>query len=317
VLLDLTGDGVDTVGVCGSNPHAPTRSFSITDATPSFRCSVNTMKHIRMLALVFLPLVVFGQTQKTKETAFDVQGFNKKFETARWLVAYDTVAWKTTDLVMAGDQAELARLGREWFCFQDSKGVWHAVYGKLENQKFDQVFHYSVDGAGKITRTTDKIDQEFLIAHAKALQLAQQKLVEAIPAGSPTHNTYIKRNDDKTFNVWLFPAFQTDNVAVYGGEFVYTIDPTAQKITKDESYFQGAFRGFNAKPPREIWLNYTEKEKPTLGSIFFVWYYKDYFTKIYISNAKSTSSVIKNGSEYMWVHAEKDSPSSGNSNPKP
>src|SRR6185436_10973740 len=60
VLLDLTGDGVDTVGVCGSNPHAPTRSFSITDATPSFRCSVNTMKHIRMLALVFLPLVVFG-----------------------------------------------------------------------------------------------------------------------------------------------------------------------------------------------------------------------------------------------------------------
>ena len=46
-----------------------------------------------------------------------------------------------------------------------------------------------------------------------------------------------------------------------GGEFISTIDATAEKITKDESYFQGAVRGFNAKPPREIWLNYTEKEK--------------------------------------------------------
>ncbi len=221
------------------------------------------------------------------------------------------------DLVMAGDKAELARLGREWFCFQDSKSVWHAVYGKLENNRFDQVFHYVVDGAGKIARTTDKIDEAFLIAHARALALAQKKLIETIPADSPTHNTYIKRNDDKTFSVWLFPAFQTNNVAVYGGEFVYTIDATAEKVTKDESYFQGAFRGFNAKPPREIWLNYREKEKPTLGTIFFVWYYKQYFTSIYIDNSKSTSTVIKNGSEYMWVHVEKDQPSPAKSTAKP
>ena len=275
------------------------------------------MKYMRILALVFLPLVVFGQTQKPAGPAFDFYDFNKKFETAQWLVAYDTVAWKTTDLVMVADKAELARLGREWFCFQDMKGVWHAVYGKLENNKFDQVFHYVVDATGKITRTTDKIDEEFLIAHAKALQLAQQKLRETIPENSPMHNTYIKRNDDKTFNVWIFPAFQTEGVAVYGGEFIYTIDATAQKIIKDESYFQGAFRAFNAKPPREIFLDYTEKEKPTLGSIFFVWYYKDYFTRIYIKNAKTLSSVIKNGNEYVWVHVEKDAPAPRNSNAKP
>lgn len=271
-------------------------------------------KYIRILSLAFLPLVVFGQSPKP---TFDVADFNKKFETVQWLVAYDTVAWKTTDLVMAADKAELARLGREWFCFQDSKSVWHAVYGKLEKNRFDQVFHYVVDGAGKIARTPDKIDEEFLVAHAKALSLAQKKLSDTIPAGSPVHNTYIKRNDDKTFNVWLFPAFQPNSVAVYGGEFVYTIDATAEKITKDESYFQGAFRGFNAKPPREIWLNYSEKEKPTLGSIFFVWYYKDYFTKIYITNTKSTSSVIKQGSEYVWIHVDKDQTPSNNSNPRP
>lgn len=275
------------------------------------------MKYMRILWLALLPLVVFGQTPKTTGPAFDLADFNKKFEVAQWLVAYDTVAWKTSDLVMAGDKAELARLGREWFCFQDSKSVWHAVYGKLEKNSFDQVFHYLVDGGGKITRTTVKIDEAFLIAHARALALAQKKLSETIPADSPTHNSYIKRNDDKTFTIWLFPAFQTNNVAVYGGEFIYTIDAAVEKITKDESYFSGAFRGFNVKPPREVWLNYSEKEKPTLGSIFFVWYYKEYFTKIFIDNSKSTSTVIKNGNQYMWVHVEKDQASPGKSSSKP
>ena len=90
------------------------------------------MKYVGLLWLAFLPLVVFGQSPRTTEPTFDVADFNEKFEVAQWLVAYDRVAWKTTDLVMAGDKVELARLGREWFCFQDSKGVWHAVYGKLE-----------------------------------------------------------------------------------------------------------------------------------------------------------------------------------------
>ncbi len=273
------------------------------------------MKHIRILCLLWLPLVVAAQTPKT-EPAFDVADFNKKFEVARWLVVYDGVAWKSSDQVMAADQAELARLGREWFCFQDAKGVWHAVYGKLENNKFDQVFHFVVDNR-KVTRTTDKINEDFLIAHAKALQLAQKQLSETLPAGSPIHNTYIKRNEDQTFNVWIFPAFQRNGVAVYGGEFVYTIDAKAEKITKDDSYFQSAFRGFNAKPPREIWLDYKEKDKPTLGAIFFVWYYKDYFTKIFINNTKTTSTVIKNGSEYMWVHVQKDESTPPKANPKP
>jgi hypothetical protein len=259
-----------------------------------------------VIVLLSQALFVFAQKPAAKGPDFDIADFNKKFEVAQWLVQYDTVAWKTTDLVMAGDKADIARLGREWFCFQDSKNIWHAVYGKLENNKFDQVFHYVVDADGNIARTVDKIDENFVIAHARALALALAKLKTTIPAGSPAHNSYIKQNDDKTFTVWLLPAFQTNGMAVFGGEFIYTVDAAAEKITKDDSYFQGSFRGFNSKPPREIWLNYQEKEKPTLGAIFFVWYYKEYFTNIYIDNSKSTSSVVKDGSNYIWFHVEKD-----------
>lgn len=273
------------------------------------------MRKIVFLLLLVFPLTVFPQKDPTgvvvarsqsNAPTFDVADFNKKFDVVRWLVSYDEVAWKTSDLVMAADKAEIARLGNSWFCFQDSKNLWHAVYGKLDDNKFDQVFHYVVEAGGKITRTEDKIDQPFLVSHARALGLAHAKLKATVPEGSPLHNSYIKQNADKTFSVWLLPAFQRNGMAVYGGEFIYTIDAASEKITKDESYFQGGFRGFQAKPPREIWLNYREKDKPTLGAIFFVWYYKEYFTSINIDNSKTTSTVIRSGNDHMWVHVEKD-----------
>jgi hypothetical protein len=150
-----------------------------------------------------LPLLVFAQSPKPTRPTFDIVDFNKKFEVVQWLVAYDTIARRTTDLLLASDKAELARLGREWFCFQDSNGVWHAVYGKLSGNQFDLVFHYVVDGTGKISRTTtDRVDENFLVSHAKALALAQSMLAETIPQGSPRHNNYIKLNQDKTFTVW-------------------------------------------------------------------------------------------------------------------
>ena len=62
---------------------------------------------------------------------------------------------------MTEDKSEIAKLGAEWFCFQDNKKLWHAVYGKFANDKYDLVFHYLFDSAGKITKTTEKINQIF------------------------------------------------------------------------------------------------------------------------------------------------------------
>jgi hypothetical protein len=160
-----------------------------------------------------------------------------------------------------------------------------------------------MDKDQKVSKSTEKIDADFLNLHAKVLATANKKLSETLKDKNvPRFNQYIKQNADKTFTVWLFPAFQTNGLAVYGGEAIYEIDKTGEKITKDESYFQKNFRGFQTGKPREIWLNYSELEKPTLGAIFFVWYYKDYFTKIFIDNSQTTSTVI----DGLWVHVEKE-----------
>jgi hypothetical protein len=252
-------------------------------------------------------IALFAQKSGSDKPGFDVADFNKKFETAQWLAAYDEVAWKTSDVAMAEDRAEVAKLGEEWFCLQDARKGWHAFYGKLDSDKYNVVFHYAFDSAGKIARSSEKFDQTLLDAYARALTTARAKLKVSIPANSPSFNQYVRKNADGTFGVWLLPAFQTNRMAVFGGEAYYSITSDGSKILKEDSYFQPNFKGVKADPPREIWLNYRELEKPTLGTIFFVWYYKDYFTKIVIDNAKSTSTVIKDSSgAYIWVHVEKD-----------
>lgn len=260
------------------------------------------------LALFALASFGFAQNPKTNKPNFDIADFNKKAEVAEWLVRYDAVAWKTSDALMAQDKKDLARLGKEWFCFQDKTGVWHAVYGKYADGKFDLVFHFTMDEKFNVKRSEEKPDAEFLNAYARALVAANREVERALKgAPHPLFNQYVKQNADKTFTVWILPAFQPDGLAVYGGEFVYTISAAGDKILKDESYVQSGFRGFKTGAPREIWLNYRELEKPTLGAVFFVLYYKDYFTKIFIDNAKSTSSIVRDaGKNYLWVHVKKN-----------
>ncbi len=265
------------------------------------------MRTIVIFSLVLLSAFsTFSQKNVDKAPEFDIADFNKKFEIVQWLVEYDNVAWKTTDVVMHQDQKVLERLGGEWFAFKDKANLWHAVYGKLSDKGYDAVFHFVIERLEKITRSDAKLDQTFLDAHARALATSRAKLMTSIPKDSPRFNQYIRQNPDKTFSVWLLPAFQTNGVAVYGGEGIYTVDATGGKLLKDESYFQPNFRGFKAEPPREIWLNYREMKKPSLGAIFFVWYYKPYFTKIFIDNEKSTSTAIKTDQGYIWAHVEKE-----------
>lgn len=263
-------------------------------------------RSILVFLLFILSVTAFGQKSEQEGPSFDTADFNKKFEVVQWLVEYDNVAWKTSDVVMEQDKKNTERLGREWFCIQGKDKKWHAFYGKLTDGKYEAVFHFVMDADEKITKSAEKFDAELLNKYAAALAASNAKLMSTISEGSPRFNQYIRQNTDKTFTVWMLPAFQTNGMAVYGGEATYFIDPSGAKITREESYFKKGFRGFMAEPPREIWLNYREMEKPSLEAIFFAWYYKNYFTSLKIDNAKFVSTPLRTDDGYMWVHVEKE-----------
>jgi hypothetical protein len=263
--------------------------------------------HLFLYFLTIQTLYVSGQ--KDKGLTFDIKDFSTKQSIAEWIYNYDEIAWWTTDSLMKQDTLELKRLGKEWFCYQTTDNKWHAVYGKYEEDKFDLVFHYLVDSRNIVSRIYEPIDTSILNSYSRALITANNQIKSLKDTINVSFNQYIRQNSDKTFSVWIFPAYQSNNYAVYGGEFIFTIDSTGYKILKDESYYQGQFRAFKVDNPREIWLNYRELEKPTLGSIFFVWYYKSYFTSIKIDNKTYVTSTIKNDDgSYSWIHVEKSIP---------
>ncbi|MCK9451597.1 MAG: hypothetical protein M0Q90_07900 [Bacteroidales bacterium] len=258
----------------------------------------------KILTFLFIGLTTLTYGQKSNGPNFDIADFNKNMEVAEWLYEYDMIAWRTSDSVMTQEKKDLERLGSDWFCFQNNE-TWHAVYGKYKNNQFDLVFHFKVDNNGQVNKTTETVDTTLLNRHSRALQTANNQISALKDTVSLRFNQNIKENDDKTLSVWILPAFQPNCVAVYGGEFIYTIDETGTKVFKDDSYFQGEFRGFKVDNPREIWINYRETEKPTLGAVFFAWYYKSYFTKIVIDNSKSISTPFKADNSWTWIHAEK------------
>ncbi len=265
------------------------------------------MTKLRILTglVILSSLTVFGQ-QKGKLT-FDIKDFNQKAATAEWLYLYDAIAWWTSDSVMTEKEEERQRLGGEWFCFQAEDKNWHSVYGKYENDKMNVVFHYLVDTTYKVSRTFESIDTTFLNLHARALITANNQIAEIRETNQLRFNQYIKQNDDKTFTVWIFPAFQPSGLAVHGGEFIYKIDHTGTKILEDNSYFQGKFLAFKVGEPREVWMDYTGLEKPTLGNVFFIWYYKKYFTSIKLDNKNYVTTTIKSSDgNYSWMHIEKE-----------
>ena len=262
----------------------------------------------RMILTGLCALSIYFTTfgQENKLLTFDFIDFNQKAVVANWLCLYDIFAWWTSDSVMASNPEEINKLGGEWFCFETNDRNWHAVYGKYEDNKMNIVFHYLVDTTYSVSRIYETIDTAFLNTHARALMIAQEQITGIKDSINLRFNQYIKQNEDKTFTVWIFPAFQPNGLAVYGGEFIYKIDKTGTKILEDNSYYQGQFRGFKVDESREIWLNYTELEKPTIGNVFFIWYYKKYFTHINLDNKNHITTAFKDEDEnYSWVHVDK------------
>lgn len=255
---------------------------------------------------VFTIMLLCYSGNLCSQLKFDINSFNEKFETVEWLCVYDKIAWWTSDSVMAASADEIRKLGHEWFCYRKD-GFWHAAYGKYENGNFIAIFHYTVDTNAQICRVYSSIDSTEANAYSRALIRTNDLMKPVTDSFSIRFNRYIKRNEDSTLSVWALPGISQNGDAIYyGGEFYFRFDRIGNRLLQKGHCFKGYFRRIEAGKPREIWLDYREYDKPTLGAIFFVWNFKKYFTNIFIENKKSHSTVFfdKNKREYYWTHIE-------------
>jgi hypothetical protein len=273
--------------------------------TNTFLYLSKIMKQFILLTFVLISATAICQKSPTKGPYDDfMKKFYLKMDTVEWLCEYDKIAWWTSDSVCATPKEERAKLGAEWFCFK-KENLWHAVYGKYEDNKFKMVYHYIVDSDNNVSRLKEDVDSMTQNSYARAIVNASLILENYPDSQRVRCNQYVKRNLDKTLSVWLLPAFTTKGIAVYGGEFYYLFDSTGINLISKNEYCIG-YRGFKPGPKTEIFLDYFSFEDPPLSAVFFVWYYKDYFDKILINSKHFTSSVIRDNNRYTWIHAAKE-----------
>jgi hypothetical protein len=241
----------------------------------------------------------------TRPGGFFVHQFLVNEKVARWLVAYDMVAWVTSDLTVKLPAADQKRLGSEWFCF-DQSGVWHAAYGRYDSStdRFDLVAHYMETG-GHVALSNAPVDSSMALEFARALHTAQTHPPSAVRK-QIRYNQYIRRLPDSRIEIWLLPAWQPNGVMVYGADFRQTFDSSGHTLV-DSAYRVEQLRFI--RPDTSITLDMASEhsEVPGVGDLFFVYAYHKYFARIviYTQDFLSTLPFDTTGKPIAWVHARR------------
>lgn len=262
------------------------------------------MKSKLHLIATFLLISTLAIGQKNSAPHnFDIKDHFIKSEIADWLCIYDKVAWHSSDMVQKEDPAALKKLGAEWFCYLDENNQWHAYFGKLENDEYNVGFHYVIDTtAGKIVKAKDKGDPAKLTPLARVISAGTNTLYKNGLLDAVRWNWYVRYNDKNQIEFYSFPAFQPDGKAVYGGELFLLYDETGKEQKEEKLLMEEELRYFMPDTAKSITLTYLEREKPTLGSVFYAEYYDNYFNFIKIQY-KTGFSMYSDG---YWTHVPKE-----------
>ncbi len=254
--------------------------------------------------------LLFVQTLCAQKPApFPLAAFNSKLETARWMVDYDTVAWRLSEMVTTVSWEELGRMGREWFCYKGDDGLWNGIFGKYKDGQYDVVLHYKIWRADSVDVVCDPPDTAMLGAVSRAIGLAYREAGYVLGKSYVKFNKFVRYHADRTVSVWLMPALAPNEIALYGAEFHYRFDATGTAILSRDEYYQGSFKGFRLGKAREVQLQYADADAPTLGAVFFAMKYGRHFSGVQINTRNSTSLMAFSQQKgYSWQHTGKKLP---------
>jgi hypothetical protein len=267
---------------------------------------LRSLVRVSTAVLVFACAALLSFAGRGKAPDFPHEAFQANEEVARWLLVYDWIAWRSSDLVMQESEEDRSKLGSEWFCFE-SDGTWHAVYGRYERQEntYTLVFHYVYDGDTGFARTTDPIAQELLTTYGRAIRNGLDQLPDDVKSLGVRFNTYIRSVDTVGLEVWILPAGQPDGTLVFGGDIRYVFDPTGTELLDEDL----SFSGFHAATPDEalrLDIDRQENEVPSVGDIFFLLTFRDQFEHVTVWNRCFLTTMLDvGGQETAWLHAER------------
>ncbi len=242
-----------------------------------------------------------------KPTQFPVGEFSAHVKTAEWLIQYDTAAWRLSEEVSHADMDLLQRTGKEWFVYRGRDSLWYGAYGRFQDTAYDLAMHYRINREDSIEIVTEpKPDTLMLHAVSRCIRSSYKQAGAILGRSYVRMNKFIRLNGDRSISIYLLPALQPAEVAMYGGEFHYRYDEYGRKLLEKQEYYRGGFKGLRLNTEREIKLIYEDVKFPTLGAVYFALRYRNRFREIRIETLESLSVLTFNQSRgYHWEHREK------------
>lgn len=238
---------------------------------------------------------------------FPVAEFSAHVKTAEWLIEYDSAAWRLSDTVTRADMDLLQRTGKEWFVYRGRDSLWYGAYGKFQDTAYDLAMHFRISHTDSI-EAVNQPHPDTLMLHAVSRCIrSSYKMAGAMLGRSYVRmNKFIRLNGDRSISIFLLPALQPADVAMYGGEFHYRFDEYGRKLLERNEYYRGGFKGFRLNNERDVKLAYEDVKYPTLGSVYFALRYRNRFREIRIETLESLSVLMFNQVRgYYWEHREK------------
>ncbi|MCR9253633.1 MAG: hypothetical protein NXI20_24670 [bacterium] len=261
------------------------------------------MKYIIIVTLFISPLLATSQDDLPAGNEQFMRTHFENVELASRMLAYDHVAWVSSDSLITLSQDELRTYGGQWFCYLDSLGIYHALYGAYDSS-YTLTAHYLVDSTTfQVNRSFEPFDTTLAIQYSKAYDLALARKREFLgPEDQVRYNHFIFRSDT-TVSVYFIPAFQPNGYMIYGAEQHYTLNFEATQIIDKFEYFK-EYRAYQAAPNKEVTIIYEDLDYISLGAVFFLMYYDRYFKSIRIVTKNYVSTFFNES----WMHVVRTAP---------
>lgn len=254
----------------------------------------------RILFLILMHAFVLTGMAQSAIREFDSLRFDENLKLANYFIDCEFHTQLAMDKYSQTENVSSS----EWFSYQGNNS-WHTIATNSNDNTFKITRHVTFDSLNNISENTGMYDSVKLFASGSALTLANAQFQIIRDTCNLYFNSFVNRNPDQTISIWFLPAFQPSGQAVYGCEWEYIFDKTGKKLLRQNS-FTNIMTGVWIGQPRELWLNYRNTDRSTVGSVFFALSFRDYFTRIRIDTRISTSSTTKDtAGNYTWTHKMK------------
>ena len=236
-----------------------------------------------------------------QDVPFPIEQFQGNDTTARWLLAYDRCAWRSSDELVKQPREALDGLGPVWMCLEED-GTWHALYGRFDEaaERYTVRFHYQV-ARSSVSLSSAPLDSARMTAAARALAAAVGSLPDAFRRSGARFNSYVQFRGESGLSVWILPAWQPNGVALFGAEARY--DYSADGSTRvGQHVIPGPLRGTRPDTAVAFRIDSNGSDAPTVGDLFFHYLMRPYFASMRILTPRYSSSIVRVADDEAWVH---------------